>query len=274
MWAVKNNAVWTLHHHATSVHAATWLDNRFTIDISKAKVEMFHQVGVSHDHVKDISSSGFHLTLDQDALTVWHHHIQLPLSGWRLPFLWLRENWEGDFKRRCQSMQLKKKMKVGNKEKQAGFCQERTTMEPGSSNTTCGSSSILINSGPMSCNRGQGKRECNFNSSVASLDETWDGILHYHYIIKWIIYLIVARAHLHFLVIQTHCGLKLWAGVPIAIHVRTAGAAVQLLPAAITLSVPMSWGNPGNKYRFHILSLTGSWICCSWQSGSNKHHAF
>lgn len=66
--------------HEASVHAATWLDNLFTVDISKAKVEMFHQVGVSHDHVKDISSSGFHLTLDQDALTVWHHHVQLSLS--------------------------------------------------------------------------------------------------------------------------------------------------------------------------------------------------
>lgn len=46
----------------------------YTVSVSKAKVEMFHQVGVSRNHVKDVSSSGFHLTLDQDALTVWHHH--------------------------------------------------------------------------------------------------------------------------------------------------------------------------------------------------------
>lgn len=42
----------------------------FTINIGKAKIEMFHQVRVSNNHVKDISSSGFHLTLDQNALTI------------------------------------------------------------------------------------------------------------------------------------------------------------------------------------------------------------
>lgn len=59
-------------------------------------------------------------------------------------------------------MQLK--VKVKNKEKQAGVCQKLTTMEPGSSSTTCGSSSILMNSGPMSCNRGQGKKKYNVSS--------------------------------------------------------------------------------------------------------------
>lgn len=61
--------------------------NLFTVNISKAKVEMFHQVGMSHDHVKDVSSSGFHFTLDQDVLTVWHHHNQLSLKDWRFTFL-------------------------------------------------------------------------------------------------------------------------------------------------------------------------------------------
>lgn len=61
--------------------------NVFTVDISKAKVEMFHQVGVSHDHVEDVASSGFHLALHQDALTVWHHHTQLSLRGQGFPFL-------------------------------------------------------------------------------------------------------------------------------------------------------------------------------------------
>lgn len=110
-WWVDINIVWLLiylHHtmsytvgfwfvhvlDVTSTHSITnikMLCVLFTINISKAKVEMFHQVGVSHDHVKHIPSSGLHLTFDQDALTVWHQHAQLSLGGWRFPFLWLQD---------------------------------------------------------------------------------------------------------------------------------------------------------------------------------------
>lgn len=58
--------------------------NLFTINIGKAKIEMFHQVRVSNNHVKDIASSGLHVTLDQNALTIWHQHTQLSLIAWRL----------------------------------------------------------------------------------------------------------------------------------------------------------------------------------------------
>lgn len=59
--------------------------NVVTINVGKAKIEMFHQVSVSNDHVKDVSSSGFHLTPDQDALAVWHQHVQLSLAAGTLP---------------------------------------------------------------------------------------------------------------------------------------------------------------------------------------------
>lgn len=83
-------------------------------------------------------------------------------------------------------------------------------------------------------------------------------------------------AHLHLLVIQTHCRLweRSWVGISIAIHVRTAGGAVQLLPAAaVTLPVSMSGGNPG-KNLFYILSPTAGQIGHSLKNGSNKHHTF
>lgn len=56
-------------------------------------------------------------------------------------------------------------------------------------------------------------------------------------------------AHLHLYVIQTYCGLKLGeasgGGVWIAVHVGSAGAAIQLPPAAITLPLFNSRRNPG-----------------------------
>lgn len=55
-------------------------------------------------------------------------------------------------------------------------------------------------------------------------------------------------AHLHFFVIQADCGLKLgegsWGGVSISVNVRTAGAAIQLLPAAVTIPLLISRRNP------------------------------
>lgn len=74
-----------LKHSKLCVHFFLFLKTVFTINIGKTKIEMLHQVRVSNNHVKDISSSGFHLTLDQNALTIWHHHVQLSLTAGRLP---------------------------------------------------------------------------------------------------------------------------------------------------------------------------------------------
>lgn len=69
--------------------------------------------------------------------------------------------------------------------------------------------------------------------------------------------------HFHFLIIQTHCGLKLWegscTGSSIAIHVWAAGGTVQMLPAGVTFSEPTSRGNPGGR-EFSCLSWIGD-IC-------------
>lgn len=142
-------------------------------------------------------------------------------------------------------------------------------MDPGSSKTTCGSSDILINSGPMSCNRGWGKRQYIVITKI----------IFYHYIIIYAIYYVRWHdnlAHLHFLLIQTHWGVELcqgsWVSVSMTVHVRTTGAAVELLPAAITLPVSTSRGNPGEKWVFHSqsdgrqdLSLMTPWL---------RHHTF
>lgn len=73
-------------------------------------------------------------------------------------------------------------------------------------------------------------------------------------------------AHFRFLVIQAHCGIEprdgSRVGVSPAIHVGTAGVAVQLLPAAVVLCVSRSRGNPA-KNEFSIFSLTGTGICHS-----------
>lgn len=52
---------------------------------------MLHKVEVSHNHVKDVSSTGFHLAPDKDALAIRHYNTQLSLSGRRFPFLWLQK---------------------------------------------------------------------------------------------------------------------------------------------------------------------------------------
>lgn len=67
--------------------------------------------------------------------------------------------------------------------------------------------------------------------------------------------------HLDFLLIQTHIGVKLCDGsrvaMSIAIHVRTTGVAVQMLPAAVTLPVSTSRGHSGGKKEFAVLSMMG-----------------
>lgn len=97
-------------------------------------------------------------------------------------------------------------------------------MDEGSSKTTWGSSNIRINSGHCSCSR----RQCKANKNDKNTD-------------IFRIFLSNILSHLHFFVIQTHCGLELGegsgGGVSIAVHVRTAGATIQLLPAAVALSL-------------------------------------
>lgn len=73
--------------HILPVGERWYFINPFTVNISKAKVEMFNQVGVGHNHVEDVSPSRFHLTFHQDVLTVWHHHGHLSLGSCRFPFL-------------------------------------------------------------------------------------------------------------------------------------------------------------------------------------------
>lgn len=57
------------------------------------------------------------------------------------------------------------------------------------------------------------------------------------------------RVHLHFFLIQAVRGLKLGEGsrgcVWIAVHVRAARAAIQLLPAAVTIPLLACRRNPG-----------------------------
>lgn len=70
-------------------------------------------------------------------------------------------------------------------------------------------------------------------------------------------------ANLHFFVIQADGGLKLGegsrGGVSIAIHVRTARATIQLLPAAVTIPFLISRRSPG-KVSFFSDATTKQWL--------------
>lgn len=118
----------------------------FTINVSKAEVKVFHQVGVSDNHIKHVPASGFHLAFDGYVLTVWHHHSQFSLRAGRFPLFWLRREktkWKED---RALFLNTRYKLRVQ-------FLWTLTKMDPGSSKTTTGSSDILINSGPISYSR-------------------------------------------------------------------------------------------------------------------------
>lgn len=240
---------------------------------------MFYQVGVSHDHIKDVASPGFHLTLYQNALAVWHHHVQLSLGGWRFPLFWLQIETFGDvwkFGQGWDYVEIKDKKStywladfncpVGNRLKWTVKNRRQyfqifmeifksfilTTIDPGNSKATCGSSNILINSGPNSYDIWAKQRQ---------------GDITYYYIYWTDNAYCKDLAHLYFPVIQTRCGIKLCqgsqVGTSITIQVRTARTSVQLLPAAVSLSVSSPRGNPG-KNEFSLFSPR-------WKSKSVTH---